>query len=191
MNSVLGGNFTSRINMNLREDKHWSYGARSMLMDARGPRLFFAYASVQTDKTKESVQELQRELTDILHDRPPTDEELIRYQHLQTTRLPGRFETNRSLMSALREIINFGLPEDYYDTYAGKLAALELDDIKAAAERVVKPNRMTWIVIGDLGKVEEGLRQLQFDQVQKMNTDGNVLTEQMAKPSKTQQHEAR
>ncbi|MDE0165348.1 MAG: pitrilysin family protein [Bryobacterales bacterium] len=191
MNSVLGGNFTSRINMNLREDKHWSYGARSMLMDARGPRLFFAYASVQTDKTKESVQELQRELTDILHDRPPTEEELMRYQHLQTTRLPGRFETNRSLMSALREIINFGLPEDYYDTYAGKLAGLELDDIKAAAERVVKPNRMTWIVIGDLAKVEEGLRQLQFDQVQKMNTDGEVLEERTAKPGKTQQRGAR
>ena len=88
-------------------------------------------------------------------------------------------------MRALREIINFDLPEDYYDTYAGKLAALELDDIKAAAERVIKPNSMTWIVIGDLAKVEAGLRQLQFDQVQRMDTDGNVLEERTAKPSKT------
>ena len=175
MNGLLGGNFTSRLNMNLREDKHWSYGARSLLIDARGPRLFFAYSPVQTDKTKESVQEIQKELTGILMERPPTEEELARYKHLQTTRLPGRFETNSALMSALREIINFGIAEDYYDTYAGKLDALKLEDIKAAAARVVKPNQMTWIVIGDMAKVGEGLRGLDFGAIQSMDTDGNVL----------------
>ena len=71
MNTILGGSFTSRINMNLREDKHWSYGARSILHDAKGQRLFFTYAPVQSDKTKESIVEIDKELRGILGDRPP------------------------------------------------------------------------------------------------------------------------
>ena len=84
MNTILGGSFTSRINMNLREDKHWSYGARSMLLDAKGQRMFFAYAPVQSDKTKESIVEIDKELRGILGDRPPTPEELDKAQKNQT-----------------------------------------------------------------------------------------------------------
>jgi zinc protease len=175
MNNVLGGNFTSRLNLNLREDKHWSYGARSMLVDARGPRLFFAYSPVQTDKTKESVHEIDKELRDILLGRPPSADELARFKHLQTVQMPGRFETKRSMMSALGEIISFGLPEDYYETYAARLAELKLADLKGAAERVIKPKSMTWIVIGDLAKIESGIRELDFDQVHRMDPDGKIL----------------
>ncbi len=175
MNNVLGGNFTSRLNLNLREDKHWSYGARSMLFDARGQRLFFAYSPVQTDKTKESVHEIDKELRDILLDRPPTADELARFKHLQTVQLPGRFETKSSMMRALGEIISFGLPENYYETYAARVDALKLTDIKGAAERVVKPKSMTWIVIGDLEKIESGIRELGFDQVHRMDPEGKVL----------------
>ena len=175
MNNVLGGNFTSRINLNLREDKHWSYGARSMLFDARGQRLFFAYAPVQTDKTKESVQEMDKELRGILLDRPPTEDELARFKHLQTVQLPGQFETKSSMMRALGQLISFGIPETYYETYAAKLAALKLADIKSAAEQVIKPRSMTWIVIGDLAKIESGVRELSFDQVHRMDTEGKIL----------------
>ncbi|MDA1314934.1 MAG: pitrilysin family protein [Acidobacteria bacterium] len=175
MNNVLGGNFTSRINLNLREDKHWSYGARSMLFDARGQRLFFAYAPVQTDKTKESVQELDKELRGILLERPPTEDELARFKHLQTVQLPGQFETKSSMMGALGQMISFGLPEDYYETYTAKLAALRLPDIKSAAEQVIKPRGMTWIVIGDLAKIESGVRELSFDQVHRMDTEGKIV----------------
>ena len=68
MNAILGGQFTSRINMNLREDKHWAYGAQTLFWDARGQRPFIAFAPVQTDKTKESIQEIQKELRGILGD---------------------------------------------------------------------------------------------------------------------------
>src|SRR2546422_10909098 len=86
MNSLLGGQFTSRVNMNLREGKHWSYGAFTFVWDARGQRPFIAYAPVQTDKTKESLVELDRELRGILGPRPVTADELAQAQaHLHLT----------------------------------------------------------------------------------------------------------
>ena len=89
MNAVLGGQFIARVNMNLREEKHWSYGAGTFLRDARGQRPFLAYASVQTDKTKESIQELLKEFRGIRGDRPPTAEELATAQASLTLSLPG------------------------------------------------------------------------------------------------------
>jgi zinc protease len=97
MNNILGGQFVSRVNMNLREDKHWSYGAFTFLIDARGQRPFMVYASVQTDKTKESVAELQKELKDILSTRPPTEQELSRVTENMILELPGSWETNNEV----------------------------------------------------------------------------------------------
>ena len=175
MNNILGGTFTSRLNMNLREDKHWSYGARSLMFDARGQRIFLAYAPVQTDKTKESIAEVDKELREILQQRPAEAAELDKSKRNQTLRLPGRFETKGALRGAISEIVKFGLPEDYYETYAGKVQALQLTDISAAAERVLKPDRMVWIVVGDLAKVEAGIRELDFEEIHHMDPDGNVL----------------
>ena len=91
LNNVLGGNFSGRLNMNLREEKHWSYGARSVLYGARGQRAYFAYASVQTDKTKESVAEMDKEFREIVGTRPPVDSELTRVKQQQILELPGSF----------------------------------------------------------------------------------------------------
>src|SRR6202007_2503367 len=93
MNDGLGGNFAARLNMNLREDKHWSYGARSLLWPARGQRPFIAFAPVQRDKTKESIAEMNKELHAILGDRLLTAEELAKIQSNETLRLPGSRET--------------------------------------------------------------------------------------------------
>ena len=89
MNAILGGEFGSRINLNLREDKHWSYGAFSFIRDARGQRPFVAYAPVQTDKTKESIVELEKELRGILKDRPVEPAELAKAKSALTLSLPG------------------------------------------------------------------------------------------------------
>ena len=175
MNTVLGGAFTSRINMNLREDKHWSYGARSVLLDAKGQRIFIAYAPVQSDKTKESIVEMDKELRGILTDNPPTAEELDKAQKSQTLRLPGRFETKRAVASALQEITVFGLPEDYYETYADKVNALKLDQITEAAKNIVKPDSMVWIIVGDQAKIQKGIDELGFGEIHKMSPDGKIL----------------
>ena len=94
MNDVLGGDFTSRINMNLREDKHWAYGARSLVWDAKGQRPYLAYAPVQTDKTKESIQEIQKEFDGFVGDSPVKQEEFDKVQKNSTLQLSGRWETN-------------------------------------------------------------------------------------------------
>ena len=175
MNAILGGSFTSRINMNLREDKHWSYGARSLLVNARGPRMFMAYSPVQTDKTKESMVEIDRELRDILADRPPEAEELSKAQRNRTLRLPGQYETKRAVLGALRQIEVYDLPDDHFETYAGKVRSLTLGDIERAAKRIVHPDHMVWVVIGDLSKIEAGVRDLGFGKVRLMSPEGEAL----------------
>jgi len=97
MNDDIGGTFSSRLNMNLREDKHWAYGAGSVVLGARAQRPFIIFAPVQTDKTKESLAEVNKELRAILRDRPVTEEELARIQANETLSLPGSRETLNSV----------------------------------------------------------------------------------------------
>ncbi len=175
MNAILGGSFTSRINMNLREDKHWSYGARTVLVDARGPRMFLAYAPVQTDKTKESMIEIDRELRGILDARPPEADELSKAQRNRTLRLPGQYETKRAVRSALEDILTYELPQNYFETYAGKVRSLGLADMKRAAGKIVHPDRMVWVVVGDLSEIEEGVRGLAFGDVRRLSAEGELL----------------
>ena len=110
MNNILGGDFGSRINMNLREDKHWSYGSGSMLFAARGQRPFLIYAPVETDKTKESLAEVNKELRGIRGDRPVTAEELARVQASETLRLPGSRETIGQVQGSIQDLIQYSSP---------------------------------------------------------------------------------
>ena len=175
MNNILGGAFTSRINMNLREDKGWAYGAFSLLWDARGQRPFIVYAPVQSDKTKESMAEIQSELTGFLGDEPPTDDELDKAVRNQTLQLPGRWETINSVESSVSEIVQFGLGDDYYQTYAERVKNLSLDAIQGAAEDVIHPDRLVWVVVGDRSQIEPGLRELGFGEIRIVNSDGEVV----------------
>ena len=175
MNLILGGTFTSRINMNLREDKHWSYGARSQLLDARGQRPWLVYAAVQSDKTRESLVEIDRELRGLLGPRPATEDELDKVKKNAVLRLPGRFETKSSLRGALSRIWMYDLSSDYWETYAAKVQAVTLDDIQKAARGVIRPDRMVWVVVGDRAKVEAGLRELDFGQLNLLDADGNPV----------------
>lgn len=177
MNSILGGTFTSRINMNLREDKHWAYGARSIFWDAKGQRIFFAYAPVQSDKTKESMQELNKELRGILGDRPATGEELTKVQKNQTLKLPGRFETMSAVSGAIVEHVKFGLPENYYETYPGFVHGLQLTDISDAARKVLHPDRLTWLVIGDRKEIETGIRGLGLGELYVIDIKGERVSQ--------------
>ena len=175
MNTILGGDFTARINMNLREDKHWAYGAYSFLVSARGQQPFIVYAPVQTDKTAPSMAELQRELSGIVTDRLPTAEELERAKSLRTRTLPGEWETNGGVEGAVTEQVTFGLPADYWDTYSGKVQTLELKDVSQAAREAVHPQQLTWVVVGDLSKIEAEVRKLNLGPVHYIDADGNPV----------------
>jgi zinc protease len=171
MNNILGGDFGARLNMNLREDKHWAYGALTLLMSARGQRPFLAYAPVQTDKTKESMTEIDKELRGILAEHPATDAELARVKASETLRLPGSRETMDRVMNSVEDLVEYDLPEDYYQTYAGKVRALTLADIEKSAREVVQPNHMIWVVVGDRAKIEAGIRELGLGEVRVLNPE--------------------
>ena len=175
MNTILGGSFTSRMNMNLREDKHWSYGARTILPDARGQRMFVAYAPVQTDKTKESMVEIQKELSGILQDRPITTQELDKVQKQQTLELAGQWQTIGAVSGSIHEIVRFGLPDDYFQTYAAKIRELDLTKVSSAAEAIVHPDSLVWVVVGDRSKVEAGVRELGFGELKLIDSDGKPV----------------
>jgi zinc protease len=176
MNTVLGGAFDSRVNMNLREDKHWSYGAGTIVWDARGPRLFFAYAPVQADKTKESMSELAQEFSGIRGAKPVTADELKDAQNNETLALPGRWETMNAVMGSLDDIVTFGLPDRYYDTYAERVRALTVPQVNATAQRFVQASdHIVWVVVGDRAKIEPGIRELNLGQIELVDADGNPV----------------
>jgi zinc protease len=174
MNDVLGGNFSARINMNLREDKHWSYGAMSRMVGARGQRPFFVIAPVQSDKTKEALAEIDKELRGLLGDRPATPEELAKVQANTTLSLPGSRETMNAVGQSIIDLVQFGLPDDWYETYAGKVRALRTGDIAAAAIEVIHPESVVWVVVGDRANIEASVRELNLGEVRFLSAEGEA-----------------
>ncbi len=173
MNDILGGTFTSRLNMNLREDKHWSYGVRSSLVDARGQRPFFVVAPVQTDKTKEAMSEIVKEMQGIVGDKPVSDAEVAKIQKERTLKLAGAWETGNAVENSVSRMVRFNLPEDYYDTYADKVLGLNQSQVEGAAKETVHPGRRVWVVVGDRAKIEAGIRELGLGEVRLIDADGN------------------
>ena len=174
LNFILGGTFTSRINMNLREDKHWTYGARTGISSAKGARVLTVSASVQGDKTKESMIEIDKELRGIADARPATPEELHKAVTDKTLRLTGRWETMGSVSSSIAEMVKFGLPEDYFQTYADKILALTRDDLVRIGKAQVHPGNLIWVVVGDRSKIEAGMRELTLGELKYIDPEGNV-----------------
>ncbi len=175
MNVVLGGAFTSRVNLNLREDKHWAYGAGTILLPARGQGPFVAYAPVQTDKTRDALVELNKELHGILGQPPITVEELTKAQKTETLALPGSWETIDAVGTSIGDMVNFGLPDDYYLTYSDKVRALTVDDLQKAARTLVHPDQLVWVVVGDRSKIEPGLRELGWGEIHLLDADGEPV----------------
>ncbi len=174
-NRILGGEFTSRINMNLRENKHWSYGAFSVNIDATGPSFFTGYAPVQTDKTKESIVELQKELTQYVGEKPATEKEFKKVQRNAVMQLPGIWESNGSVLYTLQDAIKYERGESYLNNYAAMLQNLTLEDIKKAATKVIMPTNLTWVIVGDKSKIEKGVEELNLGNIKYIDTEGNEV----------------
>jgi zinc protease len=171
MNDVLGGTFTARVNMNLREDKGWAYGAQTVFQNAKGPRPFLVFAPVQTDRTGDSLAELIRELESIKNDRPVSDEEMARVIAGSTRELPGQFQTASAVLSSLITSARYGRPLDYAATLTERYQALELSDLEAATE-VVSPQSLIWVIVGDLGQIRAQVEALKIAPLEVWNDDG-------------------
>ncbi len=174
MNNILGGTFTSRLNMNLREDKHWSYGVHTVLVGARGQRPFIVIAPVQTDKTKESIAEIDKELKGVVGKQPVTAEELVKAQKDQTLKLTAAWETSSKVSHSIAEILRFGLPEDYFKSYPDKVLALNLADVEQAT-RIIHAEQLVWVIVGDLSKIEPGIRDLSLGEIRLIDTKGKLI----------------
>jgi zinc protease len=164
-NELLGGSFSGRINMNLREDKHWSYGAYSLIFDTRGERPFLVYAPVQTDRTTQAMAEIRGELEAAVGRRPPRAEELASAKDQATLTLPGRWETSSAVARDIAEQVRFGLPGDHWDRYAGRVRALDLAQVSSAGKALVAPRRLVWLVVGDRAVIEPGIRALGLGEI--------------------------
>jgi predicted Zn-dependent peptidase len=181
-NDVLGGDFTSRLNMNLREDKHWSYGARSQVVGALGPRPWLAIAPVQIDKTAEALAEMNREITEYASgQRAPTQDEVARIRNIQTLSLPGAYETAGAVMGTIGGLVRYGRPDDYVFRRKAEIMSLTPEQVKAAA-RALDPKAMTWVVVGDLKRTEAPVRALNLGEVVIIDADGRSV-DAAAKPA--------
>ena len=165
MNYAIGGSFTSRLNMNLREDKSWSYGVRTRLGDAKGQRAMLVTAPVQTDKTSESMAEIVKEYSDYLTTNPISEDELAKGKASKTLKLPGRFETLGALKGGVSNIVTYNRDLDYLNKLPALLDQPSLTQIQAKAQKYIKPNQWTWLIVGDLAKIEEPIRALNLGEV--------------------------
>ncbi|OOG59421.1 pitrilysin family protein [Rhodanobacter sp. C03] len=174
-NGAFGGTFTSRLNMNLREDKRWAYGANSMLMDAQGQRPFLFFAPVQTDKTAESAAEVLKEARAVIGDKPLTADEIAKIKDQRVRALPGSYETTSAVLGAINGIVQYHRPDDYVQTLKSHLEAVTPAAAEVAIKEIVQPTAITWVIVGDLKKIEAPVRALNLGEVQVIDADGQLV----------------
>ncbi len=174
-NTVLGGNFVSRLNMNLREDKRWSYGASSAIAGAKAQRPFLVYAPVQTDKTVESLREIRRELEEAIGKHRLTDAEIEFARDSLVRSLPGDNETAAEVANSYTSVLTYGLPDSYWNDYVTRIESMDTQTANAALQRLVHPQSLTWLIVGDLARIEQPIRDLGWAEVTVVDADGKPL----------------
>ena len=166
MNYAIAGSFTSRLNMNLREDKSRSYGVRTSTGYSKGQRLMRMTAPVQTDKTAPSIMEVINEYNNYINTSPITVDELSKIKKARTLRLPGQYETLGALLGGIEDIVKYDREFDYLDTIADKRNSINLADVQAASVKYLDTNKWTWVIVGDLKEIEAPIRALNIGDVQ-------------------------
>ncbi len=159
-NEVFGGSFLSRINMNLRETKGWSYGVRSILRQPLDRTSFMLYAPVQADRTGDSIAELRKDLAAYTGREGVKADELERLINGNVRELPGRFETSRAVLGGIENIIDYGRPDNYYETLAARYSGLTAEQLDAEARANLRGDDLVYVIVGDAKIVAPQLDQL-------------------------------
>jgi predicted Zn-dependent peptidase len=159
-NEVIGGGFLSRLNMDLREDKGWSYGVSSAVRNPAGPRSFIVFAPVQADKTGASIGAILADIAAFPAAKPVDPEELNRVTDGNIRALPNRFESNSDVLGTILQNQLLGRPDDYYATLPSRYRAVDASTLDAMARRYLQPNALTFVVVGDRKQVEPQLKGL-------------------------------
>lgn len=169
LNTVLGGSFSSRLNMNLRETHGYSYGAGSSFDMRLSSGPFTASAGVQSDKTVESLQEFFKELSAIRQ--PIPAEELTRAKNYEALGFPAEFETTAGMAGNLIQMVVYGLPETFFNDYVTRILAVTPADVTRVATQYIQPDKFAVVVVGDLSKIEKGIRAANLGPVRVVTAD--------------------
>lgn len=153
-NALLGGQFTSRINMNLRERRGLTYGAHAYLEPKPGIRPWVLAASVEAERTAEAIAEALREIERAVGEEPPTEEEFQKARENLVLRYPQNFETQAQLAAGLSALWTYGLPLEYHERLLSALRELDLEVVRRAGREVLDPRRLSWVVVGDRRTLE-------------------------------------
>ncbi|GIU82260.1 MAG: peptidase M16 [Pyrinomonadaceae bacterium] len=177
MNSILGGQFSSRVNMNLREDKGYTYGARTSWSFRRGAGPFEASADVQTAVTKDAVIEFLKELNGIRGSIPVTPQELEYNKQSIIRRYPQGFETVSQIAGQLANLVIYDLPDTYFNEFIQKVQAVTLEDINRVAQKYLQPEKMAILIVGDRKIIEPELRKIPVwgEKISYLDAEGNPI----------------
>ena len=174
MNMAFGGQYTARLNMNLREDKGYTYGYRSQFDWRLGASTFEAGGSVQTAVTKEALFETLKEFRELRDQRPITEAEFEKARLGLIRGYPPTFETAGQIVGRLIDLVHYGLPDDYYTGQVARLEAVTLNDVHRVAIQKVDPDSLSIVVVGDRAVIESRLQELDLPIVH-MNHEGEVV----------------
>lgn len=163
MNTILGGSFTSRLNQNLREDKGYTYGARSSFDFGLVPGAFRAGAAVQTQSTGPALAEFMKELEGMRTDIP--EEEVHRARNNLAMGFIQGFQSVAQVAGQVGEVVEYGLPDGWLDEYVDRVLAVESEDVRRVAREYVDPANLVIVVVGDRSSVEAPIRALDLGQV--------------------------
>ena len=168
MNTALGGQFTSRINLNLREAKGYTYGAQSSFDFRREPGPFSVQTSVQTDVTANAIQEVLGELHAVRDGRPLTDSEIVHAKRTLTRGYPQGFETANQIVRGLAQLALHDLPDDHFTQFSPSVTAVQSEDIVRVTQTHLDPLHLSTVVVGDLTVIKDGLQDIGLDAPEKI-----------------------
>jgi zinc protease len=171
-NMILGGQFVSRVNLNLREDKGFTYGARTVFDFRRLPGPFVLQAGVQTEATAQAIRESFREIAGIRADRPVTADELTLARAALTRGYARNFETADQIARAVMQIALYDLPDSYFVDFVPEIERVTTEDVTAAVVRHLDPGRLTALVVGDLDVISSDLAALNLGDPAALSPDG-------------------
>jgi zinc protease len=175
MNNAFGGQFTSRLNMNLREDKGYTYGASSFFHKTRGVGSFMCFVQVQTQVTKEAIAEIIKEIKDIVISRPLTDDELIDSKNNLVKGFPQQFQSHSYIASRLTDIFVYDILEDDWYSYISRVNSVDSSMTTKVAMDHLHPDALVITVVGDSEKIKPGIQELGLEESYLVDTEGNPV----------------
>lgn len=173
LNTILGGQFQSRLNANIREQKGYSYGVNSGFSYGKGPGAFRAGGAIFSAKTDAALIEFMKELKGIVGEKPVTDEEIKTAKEALIQGLPQRFASVTAISNAITSLTVQGLPDDFYQTYAANVSAVTKDDLLRVAKRYIDLNHLAIVIVGNRSEVEAPLKATGIAPITVIDIEGN------------------